>query len=171
MELQGNPGDGFAAGLMNVQWDIERILDILHRRTTHRPAPATIIEGQWHFAAQIKLALDKCKIYYAKLDDSAAILASSVLHPGRGWPFIKQLWKNKSQWVVAGKERVENLWLSHMQRRRLRQSQCRLQYQSILWRSTGLRDSRSLRIGHCAVTLMKTILAGFGVVRLLAAIR
>jgi hypothetical protein len=64
------------------------------------------------FAAQIRLALDKCKVYYAKLDDSAAILASSVLHPGRGWPFIKQLWKNKSQWVVAGKERVENLWLS-----------------------------------------------------------
>jgi hypothetical protein len=58
------------------------------------------------------LALDKCKVYYAKLDDSGAILASSVLHPGRGWPFIKQLWKNKSQWVVAGKERVENLWLS-----------------------------------------------------------
>jgi hypothetical protein len=29
MELQGNPGDGFAAGLMNVQWDIERILEHL----------------------------------------------------------------------------------------------------------------------------------------------
>jgi hypothetical protein len=167
MELQGNPGDGFAAGLMNVQWDIERILEHLTQAyDTYRPAPATIIEGQWHFAAQIKLALDKCKVYYAKLDDSAAILASSVLHPGRGWPFIKQLWKNKSQWVVAGKERVENLWLSqyNMQRSRLRQSQCRLQYHSILWRSTGLRDSRSLRIGHCAVTLMTTILAGFGVV-------
>jgi hypothetical protein len=55
------------------------------------------------FCCPDQIGAYKCKTYYAKLDNSAAILASSVLHPGRGWPFIKQLWKNKSEWVVAGK--------------------------------------------------------------------
>lgn len=112
-ELEGRPGDGKAAGLINVQWDIERILEHLTAAyNTYGPAPSDTIEGQWHFSAQIKLALDKCKAYYAKLDDSAAVLAATVLHPARGWPFIKEMWKKQPTWITTGKERVELLWQS-----------------------------------------------------------
>ena len=90
MDLQGQPGDGKSCGLANVQQDIECITEELtaaYERYKH--APATSIEGQWHFSAQIKLALNKAQEYYNKIDESPAYLAAIVLHPKYNWHFVE----------------------------------------------------------------------------------
>jgi hypothetical protein len=52
--------------------DLECILVRLDEAYERKLAPITALEGEWHFAAQIKLARDKAEEYYAKLNESAA---------------------------------------------------------------------------------------------------
>ena len=78
-----------------------------YERYKHTP-PATS-EGQWHFAIQIKLALDKAEEYYAKLGDSPAYLAATVLHPSYTWKFIESQWVNNKSWITAGRRVVKLL--------------------------------------------------------------
>jgi hypothetical protein len=93
MDLQGQARDGKPCALFNVQTDLECILESLTAAyDRYKKAPVTAIEGQWHFATQIRLALDKAQEYFAKLDDSPAYLASTVLHPRFTWKFIESQW-------------------------------------------------------------------------------
>jgi hypothetical protein len=78
----------------------------------YQQAPLGSIEGEFHFATQIRLALDKAEEYYAKLDQSPAYLASTVLHPLYTWKFIEQQWSNKKSWLRTGKAAITELWRS-----------------------------------------------------------
>lgn len=112
MDLQGQPGDGKSCGLSNVQADIECVVE--HFTTAYSEykdaSPATT-EGEWHFATQIKLALDKAEEYYAKLGDSPAYLAATVLHPSYTWKYIDAQWANQKSWITRGKRAVKALWV------------------------------------------------------------
>jgi hypothetical protein len=113
MELQGQPGDGKKCGLANVQLDIEWItheLNLALERYKH--ASAMAVEGQWHFATQIRLALDKAEEYYAKLDASPAYIAATTFHPAYTWRFIESHWSNRKRWVDSSKKAVRSLWTS-----------------------------------------------------------
>jgi len=111
MDLQGRPGDGKTCGLFNVMPDLECIVEHLTEAyNSYKDAPAATTEGQWHFRNQIKLALDKAEEYYAKLDDSPAYLAATVLHPSYTWRFIEQRWARKKSWVSSGKKSVKSLY-------------------------------------------------------------
>lgn len=113
MDLQGQPGDGKSCGLANVQQDIECITEELTMAyERYRSAPSTSLEGEWHFSAQIKLALDKAQQYYRKIDDSAAYLAVVVLHPKYNWQYVEAQWENRKSWITAGRKAVKSLWLS-----------------------------------------------------------
>jgi hypothetical protein len=99
--------------VLAVQSDLECI--VIHLTAAYEryeSAPPATVEGQWHFATQIKLALDKAQEYYAKLDDSAAYLAAIVLHPKYGWKYVEAAWANNKKWLNAGKKAVESLWVS-----------------------------------------------------------
>ena len=78
----------------------------------YKHAPPAISEGQWHFATQIKLALDKAEEYYAKLGDSPEYLAATVLYPSYTWKFIESQWVNNKSWITAGRRAVKLLWNS-----------------------------------------------------------
>jgi hypothetical protein len=127
MELQGRPGDNTTAGLHNVLPDIECIVENLTEALQkYQHASPQTIEGEWHFATQIKLALDKAQDYYAKLDDSSAYLAATVLQPAKGWKFVEGLWRTQSTWLadakthswICGPRTSNNLYQKPCHRRR-----------------------------------------------------
>jgi hypothetical protein len=64
---------------------------------------------------QIKLALDKAQEYYAKLDDSSAYLAATVLQPAKGWKFVEGLWRTQSTWLADGKDALLDMWATYKQ--------------------------------------------------------
>jgi hypothetical protein len=113
VDLQGQPGDGKSCGISKVLFDLEFIVEELtaaYDRYKHASLATT--EGQWHFAAQIKLALDKAEEYYAKLGDSPAYLAAAVLHPAYTWRVIESQWANRKSWITTGRKAVKSLWNS-----------------------------------------------------------
>lgn len=117
MDLQGQQGDDKPCALFHVQVDIECIVESLTAAyDRYKQAPNDSIEGQWHFATQIRLALDKAEEYYAKLDQSPAYLASTVLHPIYTWKFIEQQWSNKKAWIRSGKIAITDLWRTEYKR-------------------------------------------------------
>jgi hypothetical protein len=116
MELQGRPGDNTTAGLHNVLPDIECIVENLTEALQkYQHASPQTIEGEWHFATQIKLALDKAQEYYAKLDDSSAYLAATVLQPAKGWKFVEGLWRTQSTWLADGEDALLDMWATYKQ--------------------------------------------------------
>jgi hypothetical protein len=116
MELQGRPGDNTTAGLHNVLPDIECIVqNLTEALQKYEHASPQTIEGEWHFTTQIKLALDKAQEYYAKLDDSSAYLAATVLQPAGSWKFVEGLWRTQSTWLADGKDALLDMWAMYKQ--------------------------------------------------------
>ena len=113
MDLQGQPGDGKSCGLVNVQQDIECITEELTSAYERfKSAPPLSIEGEWHFATQIKFALDKAQQYYAKIDELAAYIAAVVLHPRYNWQYVEAQWEHKKTWITSARKSVKHLWLT-----------------------------------------------------------
>lgn len=113
MDLQGYVQDGKSSSLVNVLNDIELIvIELSTMYVQYKDAPKTSLEGEWHFATQIRLALDKAEAYYAKLDDTAAYLAALVLHPSYNWRFVERRWHKQVKWLKAGKAKLKALWYS-----------------------------------------------------------
>lgn len=113
MDLQGRAGDGKSACLTHVILDIECLVEHLTEAyQKHQHASADVIEGQWHFAAQIKLALDKAEEYYSKLDDSPAYTAAVILHPRYNVKYLETQWDKKPGWVTDARKAAKSLWTS-----------------------------------------------------------
>jgi hypothetical protein len=111
MDLQGYVQDGKSSSLVNVLNDIELIvIELSNMYIQYKDAPKTSLEGEWHFATQIRLALDKAEAYYAKLDDTTAYLAALVLHPSYNWRFVERRWHKQVKWLKAGKAKLKALW-------------------------------------------------------------
>lgn len=99
---------------MHVQQDIECIVEHLTESLRRfESAPITTLEGEWHFTAQIKMALGKAEEYYDKLDDSAAYLAAIVLNPKYKWDYIESQWATQKDWLKKGKHAVAGLWAAY----------------------------------------------------------
>jgi hypothetical protein len=111
MDLQGQVRDGRPCALFNVLPDIECILEHLtDAYKTYKDAPEETIEGQFHFKAQLKMALDTAQKYYSILDETPVYLAAVILHPKYTFKFVESQWANKIKWVKAGKKAVAALW-------------------------------------------------------------
>ncbi len=90
--------------VLHVQQDIDCIVEHLTESLRrYESAPITKLRGEWHFTAQIKIALSKAEDYYTKLDDSAAYLAAIVLHPKYKWDYIESQWSARRDWAEQGK--------------------------------------------------------------------
>jgi hypothetical protein len=112
-DLEGRPGVKKNLGLIHVQMDIECIVEELTEALQQYGSALTSpLVGEWHFSAQIKLALDKAEEYYDKLDDSTAYLAAIILHPKYKWDYVESQWAKKKEWIDRGKGAVADLWLS-----------------------------------------------------------
>jgi hypothetical protein len=112
MDLQGRPGDNKHCCLTNVQLDIEFLVARLtNEYAKFKDAPNDSLNSEWHFAAQLKLALDKAEEYFAKLDESPAYAASVILHPRYNIKYLDAQWSNKKQWVKDAKKAVKALWV------------------------------------------------------------
>lgn len=113
-ELEGRPGANLTVGLSNVMSNIECIVEELTiALMKYEHAPQDAIGGEFHFSTQIRLALDKAKTYYAKLDDSPAYLASAVLHPNKNWEYITRMWSTRQAWLRSGKQSLARLWATY----------------------------------------------------------
>lgn len=111
MMLQGRPGDGNSSSISDVLQAIEGIVEYLQGAyDKYKQAPADMLMGQWHFSAQIKLALDKAEQYYALLDNSAAYIAAVILHPEYNMNYLEGQWENKPVWITKAKKLVKSLW-------------------------------------------------------------
>lgn len=111
MDLQGRPGDSKTCCLTNVQLDIEFLVSRLTKEyAKYKDAPTDSLDSEWHFAAQLKLAIDKAEEYFAKLDDTPAYAASVILHPRYSVKYLDAQWSNNKQWVKDAKSSVKALW-------------------------------------------------------------
>lgn len=113
LDLQGRPVDGKTSILANVLLDLEFLVERLTREYNHyKDARNDVLEGQWHFSTQIKLALDKAEEYYAKLDSSPAYIAAVILHPRYNMKYLESQWATRKTWITRAKREVKALWLS-----------------------------------------------------------
>lgn len=146
MDLQGQAGDGKPCALFNVLTDIECILEELTTAyDKYKDAPIEAIEGQWHFATQIRLALDKAQDYYGKLDDSPAYLASLVLHPSFTWKFIESQWSGKRLWISQGKRALQALWQAQYKQQEISDSSPMKQRSRVLPQQLNSMEEYRLR--------------------------
>ena len=112
LDLQGRLGDSTSGRLTNVIQDIEYILEELTAAyASYESAAEDIIQGEWHFKAQIKLAIDKAQQYYQKLGDSPVYLAAVILDPAKNWDYLEAFWNKQPKWIKDGQRAVKRLWL------------------------------------------------------------
>jgi hypothetical protein len=62
-----------------------------------------------HLAINLRAAWAKISEYYAKLDDSPAYYAATILHPYYK-AYCNTVWSNKPEWLVANNRNFRALW-------------------------------------------------------------
>ncbi|TKA47803.1 hypothetical protein B0A49_12989, partial [Cryomyces minteri] len=109
MELQGNPEEGRAGAI----WEVLPVMESLlkHLEDTKRRYADLAASGDSAFLrVNSNLGWKHLNKYYTLTDETPIYLSAVVLHPAYKWRWIERKWRNRPEWVIAGKVAVEELW-------------------------------------------------------------
>ncbi|TKA60547.1 hypothetical protein B0A49_13096 [Cryomyces minteri] len=109
MELQGNPEEGRAGAIWEVLPVMESLLKHLED-TKRRYADLAASEDSAFLRVNSNLGWKHLNKYYTLTDETPVYLSAVVLHPAYKWRWIERKWRNRPEWVIAGKVAVEKLW-------------------------------------------------------------
>src|SRR5205809_7249670 len=63
-----------------------------------------------HLKTSISNAWIICDKYYTLTEDSPVYIAALVLNSELKWLFLEERWQHRSNWIVAAKAAVSDLW-------------------------------------------------------------